>query len=107
MNDPVYVEASQALARRMVKEGGATPHERVSFGINLCLSRSPKRAEVSRLVGLYTELLADYKKDAVAAKMMATDPIGPLPDGMKADELAAWSIVGNVMLNLDEMFMKR
>ena len=107
MNDPVYVEASQALARRMVKEGGTTPHERVSFGLNLCLSRSPKRAEVSRLVALYTELLADYQKDAAAAKMMATDPLGPLPAGMKTEELAAWTVVGNVLLNLDEMFMKR
>ncbi|MDP6903705.1 MAG: DUF1553 domain-containing protein [Verrucomicrobiota bacterium] len=107
MNDPVYVEASQALARRMVKEGGATPHERVSFGLNLCLARPPKRAEVSRLVALYTELLADYQKDAAAAKMMATDPLGPLPAGMKTEELAAWAVVGNVLLNLDEMFMKR
>ena len=107
MNDPVYVEASQALARRIVEKGGVTPYERVSFGLSICLSRLPKRIEVSRLVALYTELLADYQKDAAAAKMMATDPIGPLPDGMKAEELAAWTVVGNVLLNLDEMFMKR
>ncbi|MDC0218902.1 DUF1553 domain-containing protein [Verrucomicrobia bacterium] len=78
MNDPVYIEAAQALARRIVKEGGSTPHERVSFGLNLCLSRLPKGAEVSRLVTLYTELLADYTKDPAAAKLMATDPLGPL-----------------------------
>jgi len=107
MNDPVYVEAAQALARRMVKEGGATPHERVSFGLNLCLSREPKRAEVARLVTLYSVLLAEYQKDPAAAKLMATDPLGPLPAGMKPEELAAWTIVGNVILNLDEMFMKR
>jgi hypothetical protein len=107
MNDPVYVEAAQALARRMVKEGGTTPHERVSFGLNLCLSREPKRAEVSRLVTLYTELLVDYTKDPAAAKLMATDPLGPLPAGMKPEQLAAWTVVGNVILNLDEMFMKR
>jgi hypothetical protein len=107
MNDPVYVEAAQALARRMVKEGGATPHDRVSYGLSLCLSREPKRAEVARLVTLYNVLLADYQKDPVAAKLMATDPLGPLPAGMKPGELAAWTIVGNVILNLDEMFMKR
>jgi hypothetical protein len=107
MNDPVYVEAAQALARRMVNEGGTTPHERVSFGLNLCLSRLPKRAEVSRLVTLHAELLTDYTKDPAAAKLMATDPLGPLPAGMKPEQLAAWTIVGNVILNLDEMFMKR
>jgi len=101
MNDPVYIEAAQSLARRLVKEGGATPHERVSFGINLCLSRSPKRAEVSRLVALYTELLADYQKDAAAAKLMATDPLGPLSDTAKKvrvgglPELLAASIHGS------------
>ena len=84
-----------------MKEGGVTPHERVSFGINLCLSRSPKRAEVSRLVALYTELLADYQKDAAAAKLMATDPLGPLSDTVKKvrvgglSELLAASIHGS------------
>ena len=107
MNDPVYVEASQALARRMMKEGGDTTAARVTFGLRLCLSREPKPAEVGRLEELFNELLTDYQQDPEAAKMMATDPLGPLPEGMKADELAAWTIVGNVLLNLDEMFMKR
>ena len=74
---------------------------------SVCLSREPKPAEVGRLEELFNELLADYQQDPEAAKMMATDPLGPLPEGMKADELAAWTIVGNVLLNLDEMFMKR
>ena len=107
MNDPVYVEASQALARRMMKEGGDTTAARVTFGLRLCLSREPKPAEVGRLEELFNELQADYQQNPEAAKMMATDPLGPLPEGMKADELAAWTIVGNVLLNLDEMFMKR
>jgi hypothetical protein len=107
MNDPVYVEAAQALARLMVKEGGATPTNRAAFGLRHCLMRPPKSAEVSRLVKLYHDLLGDYQKDPAAAKLMATDPLGPLPAGMKAEELAAWTVVGNVLLNLDEMFMKR
>lgn len=107
MNDPVYVEASQALARRIVTEGGATPADRVAYGLRLCLSREPKPTEVNRLVKLFNELHADYKKDPAAAKLMATDPLGPLPAEMKAEELGAWTIVGNVILNLDEMFMKR
>src|SRR4029077_4371405 len=39
LNDPVYVEAAQALARRIIKEGGATPEERVRFALRLCLCR--------------------------------------------------------------------
>ena len=38
---------------------------------------------------------------------MATDPLGPAPEGTDVAELAAWTVVGNVLLNLDEMLMKR
>lgn len=107
LNDPVYVEAAQAFARLMVNEGGTTPTSRAAFGLRHCLMRPPKSAEVNRLVKLYHELLGDYQKDPAAAKLMAADPLGPLPQGMKAEELAAWTVVGNVLLNLDEMFMKR
>ena len=41
------------------------------------------------------------------AKQMATEPLGDLPEGADAAEYAAWTVVGNVILNLDEMFMKR
>src|SRR5262249_60815782 len=41
LNDPVYVEAAQALARRIVREGGSTPEERARFVLRLCLVRAP------------------------------------------------------------------
>jgi hypothetical protein len=107
MNDPVYVEASQALARRMVKEGGATPETRASYGFRLCVTRPPSVAETKRLVELYEQARADFAKNPKEAQQMATDPLGPLPAGMDAVDLAAWTVVGNVLLNLDEMFAKR
>src|SRR5262249_31365411 len=48
LNDPVYVEAAQALARRLVKEGGQTPESRARYGFRLCLIRPPQGAEVER-----------------------------------------------------------
>ncbi len=38
---------------------------------------------------------------------MATEPLGPAPQGADVSELAAWTVVGNVLINLDEMFLKR
>ena len=38
---------------------------------------------------------------------MATDPLGPLPAGCDASELAAWTVVANVILNLDGVLTKR
>ncbi len=107
MNDPVYVEAAQALARRMVKEGGATPEARAAYGFRLCLTRPPQLAETKRLVDLFEKARADFAKNPKEAQQMATEPLGPLPPGMDVVDLAAWTVVGNVLLNLDEMFAKR
>jgi hypothetical protein len=107
LNDPVYIEASQALARRMVKEGGATSETRATYGFRLCLTRPPQPAETKRLVELYQKVRDDFAKNPKEAQQMATEPLGPLPAGMDAVELAAWTVVGNVLLNLDEVFAKR
>jgi hypothetical protein len=107
LNDPVYVEAAQALGRRMVKEGGATQEAMLQYGFRLCLTRPPHDAELKRLVELLTKAQSKYAKNPKLAMQMATDPIGPLPAGLQAPEMAAWTVVGNVLLNLDEAFAKR
>lgn len=107
LNDPVYIEAAQALARRIAKSDAATTADRVRYGFRLTLARPPQEAELVRLVKFYEQSLAKYSQNAEDAKRMATEPLGPVPDGMKADELAAWTVVGNVLLNLDETIMKR
>jgi hypothetical protein len=107
LNDPAFVEAAQALARRMVKEGGATVEEKARFAFRLCLARPPRDAEVNRLVELYQQARADFTANPKEALVMATQPLGPLPAGMDPVDLAAWTVVSNVLLNLDEMFLKR
>ncbi len=106
MNDPAFVEAAQALARRIMKEGGATPQERAAFALKLCLVRPPSQPQVDSLLALYQSELAHFQSDAAAAKKLATDPLGPAPEGMSEAELAAWTVVANVVLNLDGVMMK-
>jgi len=107
MNDPAFVEAAQALARRMVQEGGSTEADRAARGFRLVLARQPTPAEIDRLVGLHADAKSDYLQNPDDAKKMATDPLGPLPSALDADvaDLAAWTVVANVILNLDETFM--
>ena len=107
LNDPVYVEASQALARRMVREGGSTAPERAVRGFRLVLARQPNAAEIDRLVRLHDEARARFQNDLDDARKMATDPLGPVPGDLTIpiDDLAAWTVVANVILNLDETFM--
>src|SRR5262245_7830002 len=107
LNDPVYVEAAQALARRIVNDGGAATAGRIDFAFRVGLARSPTASEASRLKRLLDDSLADFRGDAEAAKKMATDPLGAAPEGADLAELAAWTVVANVILNLDEMLMKR
>ncbi|MFO0806859.1 MAG: PSD1 and planctomycete cytochrome C domain-containing protein [Gemmataceae bacterium] len=107
MNDPVYIEAAQALARRVMKDGGKTTEERAAFAVKLALVRPATDAEVKRLAKLFDESKAKYAKDTAKATQFATVPLGPLPKDTDAAEAAAWTVVSSVLLNLDEMFMKR
>lgn len=107
LNDPVYVEAAQALSRRMIREGGSNPADRVVRGFRLVLTRSPTGPEVDRLVKLFGDAAEKYRSDEAAAKEMATVPLGePAAElAVNMPELAAWTVVANVLLNLDETFM--
>ena len=107
MNDPVYVEAAQGLARRAMKDGGKTAEEKVAYAVKLALVRPATDAEVKRLVKLFDESKAKFAKDPMNAIQLATVPLGALPMGLDAADAAAWTVVSSVLLNLDEMFMKR
>jgi hypothetical protein len=71
------------------------------------LARQPGAAEIDRLVRLHDDALAGFKTDLDDAKKMATDPLGAVPNDLAIgiDDLAAWTVVANVILNLDETFM--
>jgi hypothetical protein len=104
--DPVYVEAAQALARRIVREGGPGVEDRVRYGLTLCLCRPPQPRQVAMLVELYRSEKDRFAGDLPAAVALATEPLGPLPPGMNPAELAAWTTVANVLLNLDGVLTK-
>jgi hypothetical protein len=106
LNDPVYIEAAQALARRLIREGGATTAERIAFSFQLALARPPAAAESQRLEALFNSTRQRFEKNPQQAVELATDPLGPVPTGMNPIDLAAWTVVGNVILNLDETLMK-
>ncbi len=98
LNDKVFVEASAALARRMVAEAGPGERERAAHGFRLCVARVPSAAELDHLLRLYRESLDKYRHDPAAARALAGKDDAP--------ELAAWTVVANVLLNLDETVTK-
>jgi hypothetical protein len=106
LNDPVYVEAAQALARRIVREGGQGIANRARFGLELCLCRPARPGQVEPLASLYKAEYERYRRDQAGAIALATEPLGPLPAGTDPAELAAWTAVANVLLNLDGVLTK-
>lgn len=106
MNDPVFVEAAQALARRVATKT-KSPAQVIHDGFQLVLARSPSTTESQRLLALREQALAFYRQEPTKAADMATQPVGPLPPDADPVELAAWTTVASVLLNLDETLMKR
>jgi hypothetical protein len=105
LNDPVYVEAAVAFARRILGETpGADMDERIQHAFRLCLVRTPTENERSVLVRLHTKALARFRDDPRAAKTLVGN--FPLPRNVDLPEFAAWYEVATVLLNLDETITK-
>jgi hypothetical protein len=106
LNDPVYVEAAQSLARRALQHEG-TLSEQIAHAFRCCVARPPTEIELKVIRQLYEDAKAHLAEQEGDAMKLATDPLGALPAGMTAIDAAAMTVVGNVLLNLDEMFLKR
>lgn len=106
LNDPVYVEAAQSLAR-LALQHSTDKKSQVTFAFQRCVQRPPSATEVTTLVNLLQESEADLAGNTADATLLATEPLGPLPKNLEPIPTAAMTVVCNVLLNLDEMFLKR
>jgi hypothetical protein len=105
LNDPVYLEAAQALAKRMAGTPGSIT-DKARYGFRLCLARPPRARELSELTHFYQTARADYEKAPKQAKKLAGAQPGSVPGEQNIIDLAAWAAIGNVLLNLDETLMR-
>lgn len=106
LNDPVYIECAQSLARQMLT-ASADPAERIRFALRQALGRPAKPIEIDRLLSLHDHAREKLTKAPEQARKLATVPLGAAPEGTDVIDLAAWTVVANAILNLDEMFMRR
>ncbi len=109
LNDPGFVEAAQGLARLVVLHNGheRSDSQRLQFAFRRCTSRTAQPQELNALNELLLTARAHFANRTEEALKLATEPLGPLEDKGLAPELAAWTSVCNVLLNLDEVLMKR
>jgi hypothetical protein len=102
LNDPTYVEAARVFAERIVKDGGQSPEDRVRWAWEQALMRPPDKKELTTLCDLLKKHSAEYAADHDSAAALLKVGLKPVPDGMDVAELAAWTSVARVILNLHE-----
>ena len=109
LNETIFVEASQALAQRILKEGGNSNEERANYGYLLTTGR-PANAfesrEIANLVISQSDRLSDGWLDIRKIAFKDSDTIPELPEGVTPRDVAAWTIASRVLLNLDETLTK-
>jgi mono/diheme cytochrome c family protein len=105
MNDPTYVEASRKFAERMMTEAKSN-EERIVLGFRLATARKPNEREIAVLKKVFEKQLAHYRQDSKAAMRLLAIGESRRNEALQPAELAAWTIVANVILNLDETVTK-
>jgi hypothetical protein len=113
LNEPLFVECARALALRLVKDGGSNDADRIAYAVRRCLSRDPK-ADEQKVLSSFLERQKQHFQQAgidpwplLAGDEKAKQKVSSeMPAGTTANDLAAWTAVARVILNLDETITK-
>src|SRR5205085_429926 len=100
-NDTVFTEAAQALAERVLREGPKDFAGRARLAFRLCLVREPSESELAALQGFHEQQFERFSKGELDASKFARSS-----EGFDQREVAAWSTVARVLMNLDEFVVK-
>lgn len=109
LNEPLFVECSQALARKTLADGGKTDEQRVAYAFRRALARQPQPEEVQELIALLNKEKQRIADGWVSATELSTGTNSlpkNLPAGTTPTQLAAYTVVSRVLLNLDEAITK-
>lgn len=106
MNDPTYLEAARKLAERSMLLGGTTAESRAIYAFRTALSRSPTQPEKDLILRLYHQRLDKMRNDPAAAIELLAVGESARDESLSEAELAAWTSVMSVILNLDELITK-
>lgn len=106
LNDPTYVEAARALGQRVVRDGGPDTPSRIRYAFRLCAGRPPTDHETAVLLRVYRRQQAIFTRDRKAAEELIRVGESKVSVPVDPRELAAWTALGNLLLNLDETITK-
>jgi hypothetical protein len=106
LNEKTFTEAAQALALRVIKEGGPDRRSRAEYAFELCTSRKPQTDELQRLLDFWNEQFRYFENHTSAAVKVAAPDLKEMPEDVNLHKVAAWAMVSRVILNLDETITK-
>ncbi len=102
LNDPAFVEAARLFGQRILSEGGNNDQDRLIFAFTLATSRPPQETELKILSATLTEQREEFGAHPDRAGQLISNGKPAVAEGSDPVELAAWTAVGNILLNLDE-----
>jgi hypothetical protein len=106
MNDVTYVEASRHLAERMIREGGETPGDKVAYAYRLATQHRPRPEAEAVLAGSFQSYLDGYRADRQAALELVNVGDSPRDETLDIAELASYTMVASMIMNLDRTITK-
>ncbi len=108
MNDPQYVEAARALAARVMRSPSKTDQQRVALMYRLCTARKADPLTITELMDFYHIQRERYSADRSAAESLLSvlSDYRTGDESLDASEHAAWTLVANLILNLDVVVTK-
>ncbi|MBI3852020.1 MAG: PSD1 domain-containing protein [Verrucomicrobia bacterium] len=106
LNEKTFVEAAQAMALRVLKEGGSDERTRATYAFRLCTGRKPTAAESEALLKFWQEQYDYFENRTAAAVNVALPDPKQMPANVNLHKVAAWAMVSRAILNLDETITK-
>ena len=106
MNDVQFVESARKFAERVMTEGGSNVDQRVTFAFRSVLARRPSDLELKSLVSFFNDYLIEFKDKPETAKQLLSAGESPRNEKLELGELAAWTAVTHLLLNLSESVTK-
>ena len=103
LNDPTYVEAAKAFATRILQQPDTATAARIDFAFREAVGRPATATEVQILTKLYDKHLAEFSADSARAAEVLANGDSPVPAGLDAAQLAAWTSIARAILNLHEV----
>ena len=102
LNDPTYVEAARVFAVKILSQCDGTTEQRITWAWQQALQRDPREEEMKTMQDLLQTHLTRYQQDGDAASALLKTGIAPVPESLDTPELAAWTHIARVLLNLHE-----